>query len=107
VRYRILHPLESGPDIRVYRVADVWEQETSQVLTLLPTDFSEESKKGALEELFMRRKSLDHPHLVPVRDVAFRGRRIGFVSDCIDGSPMNKGFQGPVIYKNIYNTYVS
>ena len=90
MRYRILHPLESGPDIRVYRVADAWESGTARVLTLLPTDLSDESKKRGLEELFMRRKSLDHPHLVPVLDVAFRGKRMGFVSEFIDGLSLSK-----------------
>ena len=83
MRYKILHPLESGPDIRVYRVEDNWAPKASRVLTLLPTDLSDESQQ--VEKMFMRRKSLDHPLLVPVCDVAFRGKRIGLVSDFIEG----------------------
>ncbi|MDA2932987.1 AAA family ATPase [Acidobacteria bacterium AH-259-D05] len=61
------------------------------MLTLLSVNLSGESQKLELETLFTRRKSLDHPLLVPVRDLAFRGKKVGFVSEFIDGLPLSKG----------------
>ena len=81
-QYRILRPLESGPDVRVYLLSDRGEDERKRVLTLLARiPFDEEANLLQLEELFSLRSSLDHSSLVPVRDLAFRGNRPGLVSD--------------------------
>ena len=81
-RYRILRPLEPGPDVRVYLLSDRTEDKSRRVLTLLArAPFDEEENLLQLEELFSLRKSLDHSSLVPVRDLAFRGSRPGLVSD--------------------------
>ena len=70
--YQVLHPLESGPNVRVYLVADRRKSGVSKVLTLLPVDLSQESQRLEFEALFTWRESLDHPLLVPVYDFAFR-----------------------------------
>ena len=91
--YQVLHPLESGPDVAVYLVADRRKSGVSKVLTLLPFDLSQESQRLEFEALFTWRKSLDHPLLVPVYDFAFRGRRIGLVSELVEGDPVSKIFK--------------
>jgi len=73
LRFQVLHPLESGPNVSVYLVADRWKPGVSRVLTLLPVDLSQESQRLDFETLFTWRKSLEHPLLVPVYDLAFRG----------------------------------
>jgi len=73
VSYKVLHPLESGPNVSVYLVTDRRKSGVSRVLTLLPVDLSQESQRLEFEALFTWRKSLDHPLLVPVYDFAFRG----------------------------------
>lgn len=85
MRYRILHPMESGPDVGVYLVADGWRAGRRAVLTLLPRYYSDVSQRPRLDELFALRSALDHPFLVQVRDLAFRGKRIGLISDFVDG----------------------
>ena len=88
--YQVLHPLESGPSVSVYLVADRRKSGVSRVLTLLPVDLSQESQRLEFEALFNWRKSLDHPLLVPVFDFAFRGRRVGLVSELVEGNPFSK-----------------
>ena len=88
--YQVLHPLESGPNVAVYLVADGRKTGVSKVLTLLPVDLSQESQRLEFEALFTWRKSLDHPLLVPVYDFAFRGRRVGLVSELVEGDPVSK-----------------
>ena len=88
--YQVLHPLESGPKVSVYLVADRRKSGVSRVLTLLPVDLSQESQRLEFEALFTWRKSLDHPLLVPVYDFAFRGRRVGLVSELVEGNPFSK-----------------
>ena len=90
MRYQVLHPLESGPNVSVYLVADRRKSGVSKVLTLLPIDLSRQSQKLEFEALFTWRKSLDHPLLVPVCDFAFRGRRVGLVSDLVEGDSFAK-----------------
>ena len=88
--YKLLHPLESGPDVSVYLVQDSWKSGSSRVLTLLSVDLSHESQRLEFEMLLTWRQSLDHPLLVPVHDLAFRGRRVGFISDFVDGCDLSK-----------------
>ncbi|MDA2928613.1 AAA family ATPase [Acidobacteria bacterium AH-259-O06] len=90
MRYQVLRPLESGPNVCVYLVADRWEARLRKILTLLPVDVSDESERLELENLFIFRQSLDHPLLVRVDDLAFRGKRIGFVSEFVDACPLPK-----------------
>jgi len=90
VPYQVLHPLESGPNVSVYLVADRRKSGVPRVLTLLPVDLSQESQRLEFEALFTWRKSLDHPLLVPVYDLAFRGRRVGLVSELVEGDPFSK-----------------
>ena len=88
--YQVLHPLESGPNVSVYLVADGRKSGVSRVLTLLPVDLSQESQRLEFEAIFTWRKSFDHPLLVPVYDFAFRGRRVGLVSELVEGDPVSK-----------------
>ncbi|MCZ6484340.1 MAG: AAA family ATPase, partial [Acidobacteria bacterium] len=88
--YKLLHPLESGPDVRVYLVQDSLNSGISRVLTLFPVDLSNECQRLEFEMLLSWRQSLDHPLLVPVHDLAFRGRRVGFISDFVEGSDLSK-----------------
>ena len=88
--YKLLHPLESGPDVSVYLVQDRWKSGISKVLTLFPVDLSNKFQRLEFEMLLSWRQSLDHPLLVPVHDVGFRGRRVGFISDFVDGCDLSK-----------------
>ena len=88
--YKLLHPLESGPDVSVYLVEDRWKSGLSRVLTLLSVDLSNESQRLEFEMLFTWRKSLDHPFLVPVHDLAFRGKRVGFISEVVEGCDFSR-----------------
>ena len=87
-RYQVQHPLEGGLDVRVYLAADRWLPGRQLVLTLLPKDISKSSRRFELEDLYAQRASLDHPSLVRIHDVAFRGKRVGIVSEFIDGQAM-------------------
>ncbi|MFQ5740006.1 MAG: sigma 54-interacting transcriptional regulator [Acidobacteriota bacterium] len=95
-RYGILRPLEPGPDVRVYLVEDRWQGGSQRVLTLLPErDLNLTSWRLELEKLFALRSSLDHPNLVPVTDIAFRGRRLGLVSEFLRPQPPQPPPQAP------------
>ena len=80
-RYRILRPLESGPDLRVYLAADEWNAGRKKVLSLLPGKITSREDLLDAERLYDFRNALDHPWLHPVEDVAFRGKRPGFICD--------------------------
>lgn len=76
-RYEMLYPLEGGPGVRVYLVRDHWEGDPEKVFTLLldvgdPLDF---------ERRYDWRLSLDHPNLVRLYDLTFRGSQLGLVSE--------------------------
>ena len=92
-RYRILHPLESGPDIRVYLVADRWESMRPRVLTLLSMDMLQEAQRLHLEKMYSFRKSLDHPVLIHIQDLAFRGKQVGLISDYVSDPSLLKRLQ--------------
>ncbi len=84
--YTVLHPLESGPDVRVYVLSDRLGLAPRRVLTL----FSKTSPGGVeldqAEDLFSLRFSLVYSSLIPVLDLSFRGNRPGivteFLTDC-------------------------
>ncbi len=80
-RYRILRPLEPGPDLRVYLAVDEWDTARNKVLSLLPGRITSRAGLLDVERLYEMRTALDHPWLHPVQDVAFRGRRPGFICD--------------------------
>ncbi len=80
-RYRILRPLEPGPDLRVYLAVDEWDATQSKVLSLLPGKITSRTGLRDVERLYDVRTALDHPWLHPVQDVAFRGKRPGFICD--------------------------
>lgn len=73
--------MEPGPDLRVYLASDQWDNVRNKVLSLLPGRFASRSCLPEVERLFDLRTALDHPWLHPVQDVAFRGRRPGFICD--------------------------
>ncbi len=80
-RYRILRPLEPGPDLRVYLAVDEWDAARNKVLSLLPGKITSRTSLLEVERLFEMRTALDHSWLHPVQDVAFRGKRPGFICD--------------------------
>ncbi len=80
-RYRILRPLEPGPDLRVYLAVDEWDTARNKVLSLLPGKITSRTGLLDVERLHEMRTALDHPWLHPVQDVAFRGKRPGFICD--------------------------
>ena len=80
-RYRILRPLEPGPDLRVYLAVDEWDTARNKVLSLLPGKITSRTGLLDVERLYEMRTALDHPWLHPVQDVAFRGKRPGFICD--------------------------
>ncbi len=51
MQYKLLHPLESGPDVKVYLVQDGWKSGISRVLTLFSVDLSDESQRLEFEML--------------------------------------------------------
>jgi DNA-binding NtrC family response regulator/tetratricopeptide (TPR) repeat protein len=80
-RYRVLHPLEPGPGVRVFLVEDLWQEAARKVLTLIPGPFRVgDPDTEAVEELYNRRRSVRHPLLVEVLDLEFRGRQVGFIT---------------------------
>ena len=79
-RYEILQPMEAGPGVSVYACREQ-SAPVERVLTLVPQPWDRQE----LEDCFLTRKELVSPFLVRVRDVAYRGRRIGVVSDRIPG----------------------
>ena len=78
-RYRIVRPLEPGPDLRVYLAVDEWDTAQSKVLSLLPGKMTSRTSLRDVERLYDIRTALDHPWLHPVQDMAFRGKRPGFI----------------------------
>ena len=80
-RYKILRPLESGPDLRVYLAVDEWDAARSKVLSLLPGKMTSRTGLRDVERLYDIRTALDHPWLHPVQDIALRGKRPGFICD--------------------------
>jgi DNA-binding NtrC family response regulator/tetratricopeptide (TPR) repeat protein/serine/threonine protein kinase len=83
-RYQIRHPMEGGPGVSVYLVSDLWEKETLKVMTLVPLDPQKEAVR--IEEIYSLRTALDHPLLSTVHDLSLRGKRVGFVTDYLEGS---------------------
>ena len=79
-RYKILQPMETGPGVSVYACRER-SASVERVLTLVPPPWDRQT----LEDCFLTRKELVSPFLVRVRDVAYRGKRIGVVSDRIPG----------------------
>ncbi len=80
-RYQILQPMETGPGVSVYACRERSPDSVERVLSLLPQGRDEKR----FEDVFLTRKELVSPFLVRVRDLAYRGRRIGVVSDRIPG----------------------
>ena len=84
-RYRILRPLEPGPDLRVYLAVDEWDSARTKVLTLLPGKMTSRTNLPDSERLYEMRTALHHPWLHPVQDIALRGKRPGFICDFLNG----------------------
>lgn len=82
-RYRIIRPLEPGPDLRVYLAVDEWDSARSKVLSQLPGKITSPAGLVDVERLYDIRTTLDHPWLHPVQDIAFRGKRPGFICDYV------------------------
>lgn len=89
-RYHILYPLECGPDVRVFLITDRRNGRRKKVLTLLPAPGNGALDAGSVRKLFDRRQRLNHPLLVGVHDLAFRGKRAGLVTDYLS----HRLFQG-------------
>ena len=89
-RYRILRPLEPGPDLRVYLAVDEWNTAQSKVLSLLPGKITSRSSLRDVERLYDIRTALVHPWLHPVQDIAFRGKRPGFICDFLTRKLIDK-----------------
>ena len=73
--------METGPGVSVYACRERSSDSVERVLTLLPHPWDQKT----FEDCFRARKELVSPFLVRVRDVAYRGRQIGVVSDKIPG----------------------
>ncbi len=89
-RYQILYPLEKGPDARVFLIRDLWQDGTRRVLTLSPLETATRAGRRSFEERFNGRICLVHPALARVHDFAFRGRKIGLVSDFLPGKRLGQ-----------------
>jgi len=82
-RYRPLHPLEDGPDVRVYLVEDTVLQRRL-VLRLLHPSYSEAANRRGTFRTIERRKNLAGG-LIPILDVAWRAGRLGLVTERVTG----------------------
>lgn len=89
-RYRILRPLEPGPDLRVYLAVDEWDTDQSKVLSLLPGKITSRTGLRDVERLYDIRTALHHPWLHPVQDISFRGKRPGFICDFLTRKLIDK-----------------
>ncbi|HSR53460.1 MAG TPA: sigma 54-interacting transcriptional regulator, partial [Acidobacteriota bacterium] len=103
-RYRIRHPLEKGPELRLFALqegeyegdphdprdapesAKMQDAESNRAgewkalaLHLLEEDLSRPSHRRRIERLWDLRGRLDHPALPPLIDLYWRGRRAGLV----------------------------
>ena len=87
-QYKVLNPLEPGPDCFVYLISDTWDSNSKRVLSLLPQSHS--FTRAQLERFFLHRQSLDHPLLPRVTDIAFRGARLGMVCDYLPGPSLGQ-----------------
>jgi len=85
-RYRELSPLEGGPETSVYLLEDRWFRSVRRVQTLFPKDVD----PTLAEETFLTLNRIRQPGLNCPDDIAFRGRRIGFVSNFIDAPTLDK-----------------
>jgi len=98
MRYQTRFPLETGKRVAVFDLQDNLFPEERKVLTLLPAAGKPEDFRGLVKQVEAR-ISLQHPALPPVRDIAFRGKSPGLVSDFID-SPMLENMAGTIDFKN-------
>ena len=88
-RYAVLHPLESGPDVRVYLLSDKLGLAPQRVLTLFSKTSAGEAEVDRAEELFSIRSSLEYSSLIAVLDLSFRGNRPGIVTEFVShGKPL-------------------
>ena len=78
-RYQIQQPMEIGPGVSVYACRERSPDSVERVLTLAP----QACDRKRFRDYFLSRKELVSPFLIRVRDVAYRGRRIGVISDKI------------------------
>ena len=98
MRYQVGHPLEEGRNVSVFSLHDKLCPNSQKVFTLIrePTN---QKELVALARAIDFRKSIQHPCLPEILDLAFRGRNPGVISNCIDlptldsltgGIPWNK-----------------
>ncbi len=66
MRYQVLHPLESGPNVSLYLVADRRKSGASRVLTLLLVDLSFNTILKLHDCLGRDSTSLDHIQVKPI-----------------------------------------
>ncbi|HSR67042.1 MAG TPA: sigma 54-interacting transcriptional regulator [Acidobacteriota bacterium] len=77
-RYQIGHPLEDGPDLRLFSLSGK-EPGAALALRLLDHDLTHPQDRRRVEELWETRRRLMHPALIAVLDLYWRGRKAGLV----------------------------
>ncbi|MBI4445150.1 MAG: sigma 54-interacting transcriptional regulator [Acidobacteria bacterium] len=87
--YEVLEPLERSGNASVFRARDLRNSDL-KVLTLLASSPSGETDLRKVEEAFDQRRSLEHPYLIRVEDLAYRHRRLGLISAFLRASPLKK-----------------
>ena len=88
MRYEIRHPLDSGRNILVYLAKDRRNPSARRVFTRVLFLNGDRLSRAELEDLFNLRRSLFHPSLVEVCDLAFRGKQVGLISEFIEGTSL-------------------
>ena len=73
MRYRQLHP--NSPKGFSYLLEDRLSRERKMLLLL-----GNQHDRTRMEDQIDKRMNLDHPHLLPIGDVSWRGRRLGVVT---------------------------
>ncbi len=86
-RYRPLHPLEDGPDVRVYLVEDTILHRRL-VLRLLHPSYSETANRRGTFRTMERRENLSG-NLIQILDVAWRAGRLGLVTERVTGDRLS------------------
>src|SRR5690606_38468292 len=81
--YRILHPLETGPQTSVYLAEDL-ANSIQRVITVMASrgyTTSDAEQARIFEEAYCERTALTHPTLSRIFDITFRGRKLAIVSE--------------------------
>ncbi len=91
-RYRPLHPLEDGPDTRVYLVEDRLLHRRL-VLRLLHPCYSDPANRRGTFRILERRKQLSGS-MVPILDLAWRAGRLGVVTERLTGDRLAAAVEG-------------